>query len=89
LTLKTHFASSSEPLKEGSTVPAWCGEQVPEVFFVLVIEGDFPANYSQLIEQIPSRIGTCQKCLGKLAFKYFAPNGYFYAIRTRAGDKAA
>jgi len=85
---KTHFASSSEPLRQGSTVFACCGTGILRAVFVATYEGDFPSDFRKLVEGIPNTIMFCTPCLKKL----FIPSEtekarYFYALRSREEEE--
>jgi hypothetical protein len=56
--VRFHYANSAEPLKEGSTITALCGEQVPKAGFPASIDCDI-VGYSFAM-QAHSRM--CRKC---------------------------
>jgi hypothetical protein len=58
MAVKHHFANSSEPLKEGSTIEALCGVDVQKAAFVASLDCSI-VGYSFAVRAIR---GMCRKC---------------------------
>ena len=79
---KTHITCSAAPLAESENHIALCGEQVPNVVFVLRwIAGELQTKeFNTLL--------FCHKCVAKLSLEGLKEKSYVYGIRDRATLRA-
>lgn len=82
---KTHLCNSDEPLKEGETLLAICGQEVPRSRFVFrwddyeTFAGIPVTNFSCLLASSTAlAIGMCRNCR-----EHDLTKRYIYGVRTR------
>lgn len=79
--MKSHLASSSDPLKSGSTVETLCGEQVTHSEFILTIDSEVftKGQMGDMYHLAHALRGICHRCMAQLLDKN-PPGRYLYGL---------